>query len=150
MKIHAIYVRHFRGIDAAQVGSCGGLNVFIGKNNSGKSTLLAAIELAHKHLARGALAGPWSTSRPVDEFHDRNTSAPCQIGLELELTNSTNADLRSRLQADVPHLERPIDQIRSHDRIAVIVAGVTHENGAFLFLQQIGAGRLTVNGADSP
>jgi predicted ATP-dependent endonuclease of OLD family len=48
MRIRSIEMRRFRSIESASLQACGGLNVLIGKNNAGKSNVLAAIELVHQ------------------------------------------------------------------------------------------------------
>jgi predicted ATP-dependent endonuclease of OLD family len=41
--VKALQVRNFRSLAQTGVGSCGALNVFIGRNNAGKSDPLACI-----------------------------------------------------------------------------------------------------------
>jgi putative ATP-dependent endonuclease of the OLD family len=142
MRIRSIEIRRFRSIERASLQACGGLNVLIGKNNAGKSNVLAAIELVHRHLQAGTIAGVWSTRRPLDEFTDRQVDAPLQIGVEFDLPQRLNESLRQRLQIEAPHLERSIDQIKAIDRVAMVVAGVHQNNEAFLFIQQLAAGTL--------
>lgn len=142
MRVQSIEIRRFRSIERASLQACGGLNVLIGKNNAGKSNVLAAIELVHRHLQAGTIAGVWPTRRPLDEFTDRRTDAPLQIGMEFDLPQALNESLRQRLQVEAPHLERSIEQIKTIDRVAMVVAGVLHNNEAILFLQQLAAGRL--------
>jgi putative ATP-dependent endonuclease of OLD family len=115
MRIRAIEVRRFRSIERGSLTECGGLNVMIGKNNSGKSNLLATIDLVHRHLWEGSIAGPWPAARPLDEFTDRQPHTPLQIGIECDLPSDLNKALRERLQTEAPHLERSIEQIRDHD-----------------------------------
>src|SRR5204862_4824173 len=112
MKVHSVHIRRFRSIESAALSSCGNLNVLIGKNNSGKSNVLATINLVQRHLSRGGIAGPWPTSRPADEFTGRACDKPIQIGIEYELTAATNTELRGRLQQSAPHLEKSVEQIK--------------------------------------
>jgi len=142
MKIRSIEVRRFRSIEKASLRACGGLNVLIGKNNAGKSNVLAAIELVHRHLQGAAIAGVWPTRRPLDEFTDRQANAPLQIGIEFDLPQEINESLRQRLQVEAPHLDRSIEQIKTIDSLAMVVAGVLMDGKAFLFLQQLVAGTL--------
>ena len=116
--------------------------MLIGKNNAGKSNVLASIELVHRHLQAGTIAGMWPTRRPLDEFTDRHLDAPLQIGIEFDLPQMLNESLRQRLQTEAPHIERSIEQIKMIDSVAMVVAGVYRNNEAFLFLQQLAAGTL--------
>lgn len=148
MQIHALAIRRFRSIRNSSLRECGGLNVLIGKNNSGKSNLLSALDLVQQHLSLGTIAAPMQSARPTDEFTDRDTTKPFQIGIEYALPPDVNTQLRQTLQADAPHVERAIDQLRHHSRLAIIVAGVYQPDGSFLFVQSVGAGRL-VDSEDS-
>lgn len=44
--IKDLNIHSFKGLDSVEVNDCGALNAFIGKNNSGKSSILHAIEMA--------------------------------------------------------------------------------------------------------
>jgi AAA15 family ATPase/GTPase len=46
MKIKHLEIHHFKGLESIEIKDCGSLNAFIGKNNSGKSSILHAIDLA--------------------------------------------------------------------------------------------------------
>jgi putative ATP-dependent endonuclease of the OLD family len=145
MRIRSIDIRRFRSIEHASLRGCGGLNVLIGKNNAGKSNVLAAIELVHRHLHAGTIAGAWPTRRPLDEFTDRHVVAPVQIGIEFDFPQDINESLRQHLQAEAPHLERSIEQIKKINSVAMVIAGAYQNGKAILFLQQLSAGTLASN-----
>ncbi|MFW2572044.1 AAA family ATPase [Legionella sp. 29fVS95] len=44
--LKTINIRAFKGIKNIQISECARINAFVGKNNSGKSTILHAIEMA--------------------------------------------------------------------------------------------------------
>lgn len=142
MHIHALCIRRYRSIQSASLRDCGGLNVLIGKNNSGKSNVLSALHLVQQHLSRGTIAGPMASARPIDEFTDRDISKPFQIGVEYSLTAEMNHQVRQMLKSNAPHLEKAIDQLRQHNRISIVVAGMHRSDGGFLFVRCIGAGNL--------
>jgi putative ATP-dependent endonuclease of OLD family len=125
------------------VSACGGLNVFIGRNNAGKSSVLATIDLALTHLKKARLSTYWETARrEQDEFHVRDTSRPIQIGLEFELEPLVNAELRAQLRKEAPQFERAIEELASCDVLSVIIAGAADSERAFLFVQAVGAGPI--------
>src|SRR5205823_8897376 len=146
MRIRSINVRRFRSIERSGLAQCGGLNVLIGKNNAGKSNVLSTIDLMHRHLQRGAIAGPWQVQRPADEFTDRQTTRPIQIGIVFDLTEEVSLELRERLKAEAPHLERSIEQIKPEDTIAFIMSACLKGSTPFLFVEKIAVG--TVNAED--
>ena len=148
MILRSIQVRRYRSIQSAGLAECAGLNIFIGKNNAGKSNLLSAIELVLTHLKRGRIAGPWPVDRPVVEFTDRDSSRPVKIGVEFALSSQLNEALRERLTKEALHLEHSIDQIKSQTSVVFIVAGAINNHQAYLFVEQLTVGTLTAESDD--
>lgn len=149
MRIRAIHVRRFRSLHATSVHSCGGLNVLIGKNNAGKSSILAALDLALTHLRTGRLAKAWDTTRRAqDEFYNRDSAAPLQIGLEFELPTTLNEELRAELRSDAPQLERAVAELTSLDVLSVIIAGASDRDQSFLAVEAIGLGGIEASGGN--
>jgi putative ATP-dependent endonuclease of OLD family len=152
MKVLSVHIRRFRSIENGEMTNCGGLNVLIGKNNSGKSNLLSTVDTAQRHLNRGSLAGPWDTKRPQDEFTNRATTQPVQIGLEYELAPDLNDQLRELLQKESPHLEKSIEQLKGKDKLSIIIAGLpvatdgARNPKAFLFVETIAVGSIVPTG----
>lgn len=141
-KVRSIDIRRFRSIDRSGLSQCGGLNVLIGKNNAGKSNVLSTVELMHRHLARGTIAGPWDVARASEEFTDRDTTRPIQVGIAFELPEQLNVGLRERLKAESPHLEKSIEQIKAHESIAFVLAAARKDSTAFLYIEQIAVGTV--------
>jgi len=146
MRIRSIHVRRFRSVSAASLAECGQLNVLIGKNNAGKSNLLATVDLMLSHLKRGTVGAPWSVERPLDEFTDRDPTTAIEIGIEFELPITINNLLRERLTKEAPHLDRAIDQLRAHNTIAFILACSFDDSLPFMFIKHLGAGRINASG----
>ena len=150
MRIQSLHIRRFRSVERASLEKCGGLNVLIGKNNAGKSNLLAAIEMTIGHLKAGSIAGFWKTSRPEEEFTDRITTIPLQIGITVDFPSDLNAELRRQLAADAPHLEKAVDQIADFSAISIVVSGVLspRSHDPFLFLSNAGVGEIDATGEE--
>ena|ERR1700733_5122460 len=53
MKLEAAHIKRYRSASDVELPSIGDFNVFIGKNNSGKSTLLRAIRAFFHCLEKG-------------------------------------------------------------------------------------------------
>ena len=123
MRIRSVHVRHFRSVENSQLTNCGGLNVLIGKNNAGKSNLLAAIELCLRHLRRGLTAVLQPPRRAVEQFTDRDTSKPFRIAVEFELPTEVSWNLRERLSKEAPHLDRSIEQIKTNNSVVFVISG---------------------------
>jgi energy-coupling factor transporter ATP-binding protein EcfA2 len=143
--IRKIQLRQYRSVQATGLPECGKLNVLIGKNNAGKSNLLSAIELTLNHLREGRIAGPWRTTGRVQaEFTNRDTSVPVSIGVEFDLSEDLNAQLRERLTKESPHLERAIEQIKGHQTATVVLGGEVIRSAGYLFVEELVIGTLEV------
>src|SRR5262249_52829262 len=137
-------------ISLAGLTDCGGLNILVGRNNAGKSNLLAALALVLRHFQGERVVGPWPTRRAQEEFLDRDDSQAMRIGVELDLNDGMRNGLHERLLVEAPHLERSIDQIMTQSSLTVIVTGARLKNkGApFLFVQQMTIGALNTRDDD--
>jgi putative ATP-dependent endonuclease of the OLD family len=144
MRILTVQVRGFRSVGSAELLRCGGMNVLIGKNNAGKSNLLSAIELVLNCLKRGAVAGPWTAQRPIDEFSDRDRNRPLEVGIEFTFPAALNARLRSELSTDFAQMAKSTEQISVINSIVFIIAAAIREGTPFTYVKQIGVGDLKV------
>src|SRR5258708_8752431 len=66
MSLKHINIHSFKGIGTVEIKNCGSINAFIGKNNSGKSSILHAIDMAG--LALGV--SNWNAFQPKLEIKD--------------------------------------------------------------------------------
>ncbi|MBR08652.1 MAG: hypothetical protein CMP48_13365 [Rickettsiales bacterium] len=66
MKIKSIHIRNFKGIEDVEITDFNQINAFVGKNNSGKSSILHAIDIACLAVA----VGDWSAFQPKLEIKD--------------------------------------------------------------------------------
>ena len=141
--IKAISIRSFRSLERVELEKCAPLNVLIGKNNSGKSNILAAIDIALDHLRTGRIAADWKTrGRAADEFTNRVFDEPLQIGLELELSET----LVSEMTSEIHGLEVAIAGLAGNRTLSVIVAGSMSGNGAFRYVQGMALGTIIDQG----
>lgn len=66
MKIRDFEIRNFKGLTAVRLDSCGTINAIVGKNNSGKSSVLHAIDMAGLALSLRR----WDLFQPKLEVKD--------------------------------------------------------------------------------
>ena len=59
----------YRGFDAYELGGFGRVNLVVGKNNCGKTTVLEAIELVGTMATRGCSSSPRSGARRTSGGH---------------------------------------------------------------------------------
>ena len=70
MKIRRFEIRHFKGLEAVTLENCGGINAIVGKNNSGKSSVLHALDMAGLALS----VQNWNRFQPKLEIKDLFTN----------------------------------------------------------------------------
>ena len=143
MLLRSVAVNNFRSLQRAALLDCGALNVLIGRNNAGKSNFLAALELFFQHAAGLRIAGPWSISRPADQFTHRDIRQCVRIKLEFRITEEENERLRTWLRAEAPHLEKSVEQLRDETALTIVLAAAARSPVPFLFFERIVVGRLS-------
>ncbi|MFA6238128.1 MAG: AAA family ATPase [Bacteriovorax sp.] len=91
MLIKNVTIKHFKGIERVTVSGCGIVNILVGKNNSGKSTLLHAIDMAGLAIN----VGNWNTFQPKlavkDMFWDAGSfviNFDFEDGRKIEIKNN--------------------------------------------------------------
>lgn len=90
--LQAAHILRFKGIDDIVIQDCGAVNAFYGRNNSGKSTILHAIDMAGLALSTRS----WDAFQPKLEIRDMfHEAGP----FEIELTYGDGSKLTVRQQA---------------------------------------------------
>src|SRR5260370_8512683 len=100
MKLESVSITRYRSAYDVQLPYVGDFNVFIGKNNSGKSTLLRAIKSFFACLKRGnvtALDAP--IGRESIDFSYRKATEPMEIAATFSMQLAERDALRM-LQLD--------------------------------------------------
>ena len=142
--IRNIYVSNFRGLESGSVTECGPLNILIGKNNAGKSSLLAAIPILFEHLAEGKIAATWKAQRPNEEFTHREINRTLQLGFELHLSEKNKNDICDALRATAPHLDKTIESLQSESTISFIFRFILEEGRVpYQYIEAISFGGIT-------
>lgn len=93
MTLQAAHIWRFKGIDDVIVQDCGAINAFYGRNNSGKSTILHALEMAGLALSTRR----WDAFQPKLEIkHLFHEAGP----FEIELAYGDGRQLTIRQQSN--------------------------------------------------
>ncbi len=66
MKIQSVNIRNFKGLEDIQINELQTVNAFLGKNNSGKSSILHAIDIASLAMSQGG----WDAFQPKLQIKD--------------------------------------------------------------------------------
>ena len=104
MKIETVQISNFRSIDFCEIGSCGGFNVFIGKNNSGKSNVLSAINAFFWVIKQGNIV---CLNPPINrtlDFHNQNVSTPAEVVITFHLDPTERQQILEGLVVEQPGL----------------------------------------------
>lgn len=92
MKLKNINIKHFKGLESVEINSCGNLNAFIGKNNSGKSSILHAVDMAGLALS----VNNWGYFQPKLEIKDMFSSAG-EFEVNITYDDDSNLQIKARL-----------------------------------------------------
>ena len=114
MKVEAVHLSNFRSVSSCELLSCGGFNVLIGKNNSGKSNVLSAIDLFFKAVNRGDIVclDPL-VSKEID-FYNKNLESPAEVTLTFLLNESERSELIADIIQDAPQMTNAVDRLNPH------------------------------------
>lgn len=148
MHICSVHLRRFRGLARASLPNCAALNVLIGRNNAGKSSILVAIELALDRMQKGRAASLWHAPRPSDEFTERDVSRPFQIGLTFEVTNETLIEFQKLLLEESPGLDVAVGQLAGSTMFAVILEGEALDDSVVIYVKEFGVGDINNSSDD--
>ncbi|MED7926254.1 AAA family ATPase [Nonomuraea sp. LP-02] len=112
MRLISMKIENFRSIQQASFESCGELNVLIGKNNSGKSNLLVAINRFFSFFTHqtASLSGLPFLSVETEAFQRRRES-PSRIVATLEPSPEQHTVLRERISASAPQVRNALESI---------------------------------------
>lgn len=136
MQVERIQINNLRSISSCELTDCGGFNVLIGKNNSGKSNILSAINaffLAVNDEAVIHLASP--ISKDVD-FYNNNTEIPAEVILTFLMNESERSALIADIIKDYPQVANAVNGLDPESRLRVRVC-FTLEPTAFAYVGRI-------------
>ncbi|MEU8385980.1 AAA family ATPase [Streptosporangium sp. NPDC048865] len=112
MQLAAIKIDNFRSIQSATLDACGELNVLIGRNNSGKSNVLIALDRFFRFCARKAIANDGLQYLRVDtEVFERNKNLPAAITATFKLTDDEDVVLRQGIADEAPQMRNALAAI---------------------------------------
>lgn len=121
MKLETVSIKRFRSIESGELSNCGNFNVLIGKNNSGKSNILSAIETFFACIKGGnpiTLEPP--RGRAID-FFNRKTEFPLEITLNFVLSLAERDALLRDIVTEAPQVKNAVDGIDPSLRLSVTV-----------------------------
>lgn len=143
MRITSIAIRNFRSLASVTLERCAGVNTLIGKNNSGKSNVLSAIDLAIEQLKLGCVASDWRLrGRASDEFSERNTENRIQIALTFAITESLGNQISLLIGKHVEGIDVALKQLRDQKQLSIIICGHLHNGRMARYVQEVSFGGI--------
>ena len=124
VKIKHIFVRNFKGVKSCEIKNLSQVNLLIGKNNSGKSTILEAIYLFNllaennpkditRILKRREHRNQWSVR---ELYFDRETTEPIEITLVFDDGEQVSIRTNHAI-ADLTHFETVISSAKEKNKV---------------------------------
>ncbi|MFE5580026.1 ATP-dependent endonuclease [Kitasatospora sp. NPDC056531] len=109
MRIESITAAGFRSIRNASLNECGELNVLIGKNNSGKSNILAAIQTFFEFFTlEGRVATPSPRLNSDNDWHQKDIGGQINISATLDLTPEELDELKESIATEAPQVRNAL------------------------------------------
>lgn len=129
MRIIGLKVQNYRSIQNLVLDNLGNLNIFVGKNNSGKSTVLECINSIMNALKPDIITSVFKNG----DCHNGDISLPIKLGCSLILEEEAFLQFFSSMKEDNRQLDSAIDRLKNHRVInvyisSVIAGGNTEEN----------------------
>jgi putative ATP-dependent endonuclease of the OLD family len=121
MQIEAIMVKRFRSIEQISLVKCGTFNVLIGRNNAGKSTILASIDHFFRSIQRGVLDTSPLIGRESDYF-SKQIEEPIEITLIFSLLLAERDKLIRDIVTQAPQVKNAADGLDPSLNLAITLS----------------------------
>jgi putative ATP-dependent endonuclease of the OLD family len=121
MKLDSVRIRGYRSAKDVQLLDVGNFNVLIGKNNSGKSTVLFSVYAFFRCIA----SGPVSTNPPFGKQIDFSKNAeeePIRVTLTFSMQLAERDALIRDIATEAPQVKNAIDGLDPSMKLEVTVS----------------------------
>ncbi|HWZ66824.1 MAG TPA: AAA family ATPase [Stellaceae bacterium] len=111
MKLSAVHIQNFRSVKDAIVEDIDDFNVFIGKNNSGKSNLLSAIHAFFRILSNGSLVSSQPVIGKLSDFTEKVSSHPISITARFVLSREETIKILTMMREERPQIATALEAL---------------------------------------
>jgi predicted ATP-dependent endonuclease of OLD family len=147
MKLENAIIKRFRSIEDVELAACGEFNVLIGKNNSGKSSVLSAINAFFKCINNGeVLTLNPNVGKEID-FFNKKAQLPIEINLIFSLALADRDVLIRDIVAEAPQMKNAVDGINPSLHLSVVLV-VMPPPSNFSYIQKMSLGGISKSGAE--
>ena len=109
MRITGLMVKNFRSIEQLNLDGLGNLNIFVGKNNSGKSTVLNSIDVLTKAITTGIVTSVFQKK----DYHNANTSQQIILAGSFLLEDKQYDKIFNAMKEDHHQLDTAIENLKT-------------------------------------
>ncbi len=126
MKVKQVDIAKFRGVSATSLTSCGALNVLIGKNNSGKSTILDAIDSFFQVMSTDSIVTVSSTPLGADTDFHRGGDSPkaIDIAITFDLEPDEFRHITESIINEAPQMKNALENAPATDCLRITVSSI--------------------------
>jgi len=139
MKLESVNIKRFRSIESGELADCGGFNVLIGKNNSGKSNILSAIYAFFACMKSGNVVTLNPPIRQEIDFFEKEIEFPIDITLTFSLSLAERDALIRDIVTEAPQMKNAADGLDPSLRLSVTVS-IARPPAGFGFVSNITLG----------
>lgn len=111
MKIQRAIIKRFRSAEELTLEDIGEFNVLIGKNNSGKSNILLAIDSFFACLKGGNIVTAEPSIGAEIDFFEKRIAEPLEIELWFSLEPKERTELLRDIIAEAPQMKNAVEAI---------------------------------------
>jgi len=123
MRLESFRIVNYRSIAEVCIEPCGDFNVLIGRNNSGKSNLLASIEAFFSSVKPEAINTRPLIGNEID-LHQKNLTSQIQLSAVFAPTPAELEELLSDIRSERPQVKTLLEEIKPESRLSVCVVVV--------------------------
>ncbi len=149
MKLESININRFRSIESSELRNCGGFNVLIGQNNSGKSSILSAIHAFFTCIQDGNVITLNPCIGKEIDFFEKKTQLPIEITMVFSLLLADRDALIRDIVTEAPQMKNAVDGIDPSLRLSVTI-NIMPPPDSFGFVKKIVLGGTVKPGLKHP
>jgi putative ATP-dependent endonuclease of the OLD family len=145
MQADSLYVKRFRSVEDVALSDLGQLNVLIGKNNSGKSNILSALNAFFECLGHGHVVMPNSPIGEPTDYFNSATALPIEITVVFRITPEERDRLTAAMVVELPQIKNAVESMDPTSRLLVAVH-VVNPSQPFAFVAEVSLVNKLVEG----
>lgn len=134
-RIIGLSVENYRSIEKLKLNNLGNINIFVGKNNSGKSTILKSIETVIKIMNKQLIVRMFDKK----DFHSNQINLPIKIASSFLLEDSVFEELLRKMREEYPQLLSGVDGFVNLRSLNVYTASTNYsdDNKVYSYIEKI-------------